>query len=172
MLRKEFESKIFAWLALCFRKVTLAGMQSNARLGRETSQEIGPITQVGNDGDLKSIIEWGNERRWWVKRNPGAAGIISIWLVVYLENMEKGQNQALSSVNVDTIHQERKSKRWNSLGGSWLVLFWMQWNGSCHRTYMWKCLVGCSCTNGLTRGGGRRREGRREVVWERSIDLG
>lgn len=34
-----------------------------------------------------------------------------------MKSMEKGGNQALSGVNVDTVHQETESKRWNSLEG-------------------------------------------------------
>lgn len=39
-----------------------------------------------------------------------------------MKSMEKGGNQGLAGVNVDTVHQETERKRGNSLEGRWLVL--------------------------------------------------
>lgn len=74
------------------------------------------------------------EGRWWIRKYQGFTGLISIWLMVYVESKEKGGNQTLTGVNVDTLHQESENKRWTTLRGRWLVLFWMQWSGNAHRS--------------------------------------
>lgn len=47
---------------MCFRKLTLEVIKANARLDRQIHEEVGVITQAGNDEDLKNqLSEKGRE---------------------------------------------------------------------------------------------------------------
>lgn len=99
-----------------FQEAHSGSDKGECQAGQQTHEEIGIITQAGNDVDLKNPNCVGEEGRRWIKRYQRVTGILNIRLVVSVGSKENGGTQAVLRCSCGHW-SPRESNGWHSLGG-------------------------------------------------------